>query len=145
MKLESTLPESPGFLIVVPAINLVALLMVFFLPSLFSQSGVAVELPVSRFQLDRQAGQAVVTVTAGDPPVYWLERQQLTWSRLSEQLDMRRQADSSPASTVLLRVDKGVDVETQRAVAEMALQKGFRVLLLGQPENAAEPAAAGAR
>ena len=138
MKLESTLPESPGFLIVLPAINLVALMLVFFLPSLLSQSGVAVELPVSRFQLERQAGEAVGTITADNPPVYWLERQQVSLSQLSEQLDTRRQADSSPSSTVLLRVDKGVSVETQRNLAELALQKGFRVLLLGQPENAAE-------
>ena len=138
MKLESTLPESPGFLIVIPAINLVALMLVFFLPSLLSQSGVAVELPVSRFQLERQAGEAVVTITEDNPPVYWLERQQVSLSQLSEQLDTRRQADSSPSSTVLLRVDKGVSVETQRTLAELALQKGFRVLLLGQPENAAE-------
>ena len=48
MKLESSLPERPGFLFVVPAFNLFALLLVFFLlgPSFVSQSGVAVELPV---------------------------------------------------------------------------------------------------
>lgn len=134
MKLVTTLPESPGFLIVVPAINLMALMLVFFLPSLFSQSGVAVELPVSRFQLERQEDRAVVSITSDNPPVYWLERQQLSFSQLSEQLDARRQGDWAPTSTVLLRVDKGVSVETQRGVAEMALQKGFRVLLLGQPE-----------
>ena len=59
---------------------------------------------------------------------------------LSERLDARRGDESSPASTVLLQVEKGVPVETQQAVAEMALQKGFRVWVLGQPEDAA-PAA----
>lgn len=137
MKLVTTLPESPGFLIVVPAINLMALMLVFFLPSLFSQSGVAVELPVSRFQLERQEDRAVVSITSDNPPVYWLERQQVSFAQLSEQLDARRQGDWAPTSTVLLRVDKGVSVETQRAVAEMALNKGFRVLLLGQPQAVA--------
>ena len=63
MKLESTLPERPGVLFVVPAFNLFALLLVFFLlgPSFVSQSGVAVELPVSRFQMERQADATVVT------------------------------------------------------------------------------------
>src|SRR5687768_3314676 len=98
MKLETTLPDSPGFLIVVPAINLMALLLVFFLPSLFSQSGVAVELPVSRFQLEQQEDRAVVTVTADNPPVYWLERQQVTFGELSEQLEARRQGDWAPTS-----------------------------------------------
>ena len=137
MKLESTLPERPGFLFVVPAFNLFALLLVFFLlgPSFVSQSGVAVELPVSRFQMERQANATVVTVTAGDPPGYWLEREPVSLGQLSERLDARRGDDDAPATTVLLRVDRGVPVETQRNVAEVALQKGLRVFLLGQPEE----------
>jgi biopolymer transport protein ExbD len=137
MKLESTLPERPVFLFVVPAFNLFALLLVFFLlgPSFVSQSGVAVELPVSRFQMERQADATVVTVTAGDPLGYWVEREPVSLGQLSERLDTRRGSDSSPATTVLLRVDKGVPVEVQRNVAEIALQKGLRVYLLGQPES----------
>lgn len=137
MKLESTLPESPGFLFLVPAFNLFALLLVFFLlgPSFVSQSGVAVELPVSRFQMERQADSTVVTITADDPPGYWVEREPVSLGQLSERLDARRGSDSSPATTVLLRVDKGVPVGVQRNVAEIALQKGLRVYLLGQPES----------
>lgn len=144
MKLESTLPERPGFLFVVPAFNIFALLLVFFLlgPSFVSQSGVAVELPVSRFQMERQADATVVTITAGDPPEYWVEREQVSLGQLSERLDARRGSDASPATTVLLRADQGVSVDTQRKVAEIALQKGLRVYLLGQPE-ASVPAAAG--
>jgi biopolymer transport protein ExbD len=139
MKLESTLPERPGFLFVVPAFNLFALLLVFFLlgPSFVSQSGVAVELPVSRFQMERQADATVVTITAGSEPGYWLEREPVSLGQLSERLDARRGSESAPATSVLLRVDKGVPVETQRKVAEIALQKGLRVYLLGQPEEAA--------
>jgi biopolymer transport protein ExbD len=141
MKLESTLPERPGFLFVVPAFNLFALLLVFFLlgPSFVSQSGVAVELPVSRFQMERQADASVVTITAGDPPGYWVEREPVSLGQLSERLDARRGSESSPATSVLLRVDKGVPVEVQRKVAEIALQKGLRVYLLGQPESVYEP------
>ena len=140
MKLESTLPERPGFLFVVPAFNLFALLLVFILlgGQFVSQSGVAVELPVSRFQMERQADATVVTITEGSPPGYWLEREPVSLGQLSDRLDARRGSDSAPATTVLLRVDKGVPVETQRNVAEIALQKGLRVYLLGQPEAAAE-------
>jgi biopolymer transport protein ExbD len=143
MKLESTLPERPGFLFVVPAINLFALLLVFLLlgPSFVSQSGVAVELPVSRFQMERQADATVVTITAGEPPGYWIEREPVSLGQLSERLDARRGSESAPATSVLLRVDKGVQVEVQRAVAEIALQKGLRVFLLGQPEGAGAPPA----
>lgn len=141
MKLESTLPDRPGFLFVVPAFNLFALLLVFFLlgPSFVSQSGVAVELPVSRFQMERQAEAAVVTITRGDspsaPPGFWLEREQVTLEELAERLDARRGDDPVAASTVLLRADKSVSVELQREVAEIALEKGMRVFLLGRPEE----------
>ena len=139
MKLESTLPERPGFLFVVPAFNLFALLLVFFLlgGQFVSQSGVAVELPVSRFQLERQADASVVTITEGPEPGYWLEREPVSLGQLSERLDARRGSESAPATTVLLRVEKGVPVEIQRHVAEIILQKGLRVYLLGQPEEAA--------
>jgi acyl-CoA synthetase (AMP-forming)/AMP-acid ligase II len=112
MKLESTLPETPGFLFVVPAFNLFALLLVFFLlgPSFVSQSGVAVELPVSRFQMERQADATVVTIEDSgapgvselDPPTYWVEREPVSLGQLSERLDARRGSDTSPATTVLL-------------------------------------------
>ena len=145
MKLESTLPERPGFLFVVPAFNLLALLICFILlgPAFVSQYGVAMELPVSRYQMERPTDATVITVRAPSkdaPPSYWLEREDVSLSQLSERLDARRGDESSPASTVLLQVEKGVPVETQQAVAEMALPKGFRVWVLGQPEDAA-PAA----
>ena len=55
MKLEMTLPERPGLLHAVPILNLFALLWLLLLlsPLLLQQSGVAVELPPSRFQLER--------------------------------------------------------------------------------------------
>ena len=72
MKLESTLPERPGFLFVVPAFNLLALLIAFILlnPAFVSQHGVSLELPVSRYQMERQTDASVVSITAGDPPGY---------------------------------------------------------------------------
>lgn len=114
MKLESTLPERPGFLFVVPAFNLLALLIAFLLlrESFAGQHGVSLELPVSRYQMERQTDASVVSITS-NPPGYWLGREELTLSQLSERLDARRGSDSAPASNVLLRVDRGVPVETQ--------------------------------
>lgn len=134
MKLESTLPERPGFLFVVPAFNLLALLIAFLLlgPSFLNQYGVAVDLPISRYQMERPGDAIVISVTAGDPPGYWIEREGVSLGALSERLDARRGSDASPATSVLLRVDRGVSVEVQQTVAEIALQKGFRVWVLGQ-------------
>jgi biopolymer transport protein ExbD len=143
MKLESTLPERPGFLFVLPAFNLLALLIAFIVwrEAFSSQHGVSLELPVSRYQMERPTDASVISVTASDPPGYWLEREELSLGQLSERLDARRGSDSAPASNLLLRVDRGVPAETQQKVAEIALQKGFRVWVLGQPpDSQPEPA-----
>ncbi len=135
MKLTMTLPERPGFLHAVPLFNLFALLLLFFLlgPSFVSQSGVAVELPISRFQMEQPGNATVITVTAGDPPGLWLEREEVTESQLEERLDARRNNDTS--TSVHLQVEREVPVEMQRRIAEIALHKGFRVFLMGQPED----------
>lgn len=139
MKLESTLPERPGFLFVVPAFNLLALLIVFLLlgPQFINQYGKAVELPISRYQMERPGDAMVITVTEGDPPGYWVDREEISsLGALSERLDARRGSEFAPSASVLLRVDRRVPVAEQQAVAEVALQKGFRVWLLGQaPDN----------
>jgi len=137
MKLESTLPESPGLLHAVPILNIFSLLLVFFLlgPSFVSQSGVSVDLPVTRFQIERQERSIVITVKPGDPPLLWLERQPVTLSQLGDKLDERRGSESAPSATVLLQVDRSVPVEAQQKVAEMALLKGYQVILLGTPAN----------
>lgn len=143
MKLESTLPERPGFLFVVPAFNLLALLISFLLlgPHFLNQYGVAVELPVSRYQMERPGDAMVITVTPGDPPGYWIDREAVSLGALSERLDARRGSESAPSTSVLLRVDREVPVQVQQAVAEIALQKGYRVWVLGQgPDDQPAPA-----
>lgn len=133
MKLVSTLPERPGFLHALPLFDLFGLLLVLFLlgPSFVNQSGVEVEMPVSRFRIESHAQAAVVTLTPGDPPVIWMERQRLSELELMGALE--RRAEEMPGVPVLyLRTDGGVAAGEERAVAEMALRLGYRVFLLGQ-------------
>jgi biopolymer transport protein ExbD len=129
----------------IPALNIFSLLLVFFLlgPSFVSQSGVAVDLPISPFQIERQAGAIVVSVKPGDPPLLWLEREPVTFDQLAAKLEERRGSDAAPASRVLLQVDKDVPVKVQAEVAQMALLKGFQVNLLGFPAATDEAPAKG--
>lgn len=139
MKLESTLPERPGFLHAVPVFDLFALLLVFILlgPSFVHQSGVRVEMPLSRYQIERDPNAAVITITQGNPPVLWLEREQVSKEDLVRRLAERRE-DSAGAPSVYVRSDGEIPSSFERQVAETALQQGFRVYLLGRafkPEN----------
>lgn len=134
MKLESTLPEQPGFLHALPLVDLFGLLLVFLLlvPAFVSQSGVSINLPPSRFQLDRFAEPLVISATAGDPPVVFLGHERVEINRLGRRLQGERAAlGSSGERLVLLRLDEAVPVAVERLLAELALQNGFRVMLAG--------------
>jgi len=135
MKLVSNLPERPGFLHAVPLLDMFGLLLVFLLlgPAFVAQSGVSIELPPSRFQLDRFAEPLVISATAGDPPVVFLGHERVELNRLGRRLQGERAAlGSSGERVVLLRLDQGVSVTMERQLAELALQNGFRVMLAGR-------------
>ncbi|MGB1130330.1 MAG: biopolymer transporter ExbD [Haloferula sp.] len=133
MKLETTLPERVGFLHALPICDLFALLLIAVLlgPSFITQAGVQVEMPVSRFQVARDSDASVITITPGEPPVLWLEREQVTEEELLERLQERRVA-SLQVPVVYVRSDHEISAGFERRVAELALHAGFRVYLLGR-------------
>lgn len=133
MKLESTLPDRPGFLHAVPVFDLFALLLLFILlgPSFIHQSGVRVDMPLSRYQIERDPNAAVITITQGVPPVLWLEREQVSREELIRRLAARREGSTGSLS-VYVRSDGKIPADFERQVAETALQQGYRVYLLGR-------------
>jgi biopolymer transport protein ExbD len=144
MKLEMTLPERPGFLHALPILNIFALVQLFFLlgPALVSQSGVAVDLPPSRFQMERYQDSLVVTLGPGEPtPRIHLGRDAVTLAELSERLEKLRADGVSSRALVLLQTDAGTPVGVEREVTELALGKGFRLALVGKstPATAQKP------
>jgi biopolymer transport protein ExbD len=135
MKLEMTLPERPGFLHAIPLLNIFALVQLFFLlgPSLVWQSGVAVDLPPSRFQMERYETPLVVTLGPGEPtPRIHFARDSVTLDELSGRLDKLRESGARAKAIVLLQTDTGTPVGIEREVTEMVLSKGFRLALVGK-------------
>jgi len=134
LKLETKLPERPGLLHAVPVLDVFALLWLLFLlgPSLLRQSGVMVELPPSRFQLERFQETLVITLGPGeDGPRIHLGRDAMTFDELTERFEQLR-ADGAPAKAmVLLQTDAGTPVGIERQVSEMVLGKGFRLAMVG--------------
>lgn len=74
MKLQSNLTVRPDFLYLTPLLNIVLLLLIFFLLSsnLVVRSGIRVELPVSLSSLKPVERAHIITITAGDTPSVWL-------------------------------------------------------------------------
>lgn len=129
-----SLPERPGLLHAVPILNIFALLwlLLWLSPSLLQQSGLSVELPPSRFQLERFQDSLVVTLGPGEPePRIHFGRDLVTVAGLSEQLEALRSAGATSKSIVLLQTDAGTPVGIERQVTELVLGKGFRLALVG--------------
>ncbi len=134
MKLELTLPERPGLLHAVPVLDLFALLWLLFLlaPSLLRQSGVAVELPPSRFQLERYQNSLVITLGPGENgPRIHLGRDAVTLPELADRLETLRAGGATADAIILLQTDAGTPVGIERQVTELVLGKSFRLALVG--------------
>lgn len=134
MKLETNLPERPGLLHAMPVVDMFALLWLLFLlgPSLLRQSGVMVELPPSRFQLERFQETQVVTLGRGeDGPRIHLGRDAMTFEELEMRIEQMRESGASAKTLMLLQTDAGTPVGIERKVSEMVLGKGFRLALVG--------------
>jgi biopolymer transport protein ExbD len=146
MTLEMTLPERPGFLHVLPVVDLFLLLVLFFMvgPSLLLQSGLKIELPPSKFQMERFQDTLVVTLGPGQPPGnIHFGRLPVTFDKLAGLLDRKRADGSGAKAVVLLQSDVETPVRLEREVAEMILGKGFRLALVGQaPTHLQAPAGA---
>lgn len=135
MKLEMTLPERPGLLHAVPLLNIFALLQLFFLlgPALILQSGVTVELPPSKFQMERYQNSIVVSLGPGEPnPRIHLGRDAVTLEQLSGRLTTLRETGAAAKTIVLLQTDRGTPVGTEREVTELVLDQGFRMAVVGK-------------
>jgi biopolymer transport protein ExbD len=139
MKLETTLEERPGFLHAIPLFDLFALVVMLLLlgPLFLSQGGISVEVPSSRFQMQRYEDSVVVTVGSGgeEAPIY-LGRQAVTLGELAAQLAKLKLDERMGRAVVLLKTDTRTTVGMERKVSEIILGAGFRLALVGEPDRA---------
>jgi biopolymer transport protein ExbD len=77
-----------------------------------------------------------VTVGPGSEkaPLY-LGRQAVTLAELAEQLTKLKQDERMARAIVLLKTDVRTSVGMERKVSELVLGAGFRLALVGEPEN----------
>lgn len=138
MKLETTLDERPGFLHALPLFDLFALTTMLLLlgPMFLSQSGISVDVPTSRFQMQRYPKSIVVTVGPGgrDASLY-LGRSSITLDALSGELAKLKDDEQMSQAVVLLKADVGTSVGMERLLGEIILGAGFDMALVGSNEE----------
>lgn len=118
MKLHSTIRIRPDFLYLAPLLNVVLLLMVFFLlnSNLMVRSGYRVDLPVSGSRYKAAERAHLITITAEVPPRILLDSQEVPPGDLAARLaelkkesrDVIINTDSNAPAGLWMRVMEAV-------------------------------------
>ncbi len=128
MKLTRTSHHHFGWLYVAPLLNVVFLLMFFFLLSsnFVLQPGIAVTPPPSRFVLGPQANQQIISITGGGAPALYFRDQRVTLEQLGPLLD----AAKREARPIIIKADRQTSYELVMAVTNATLEHGITAVSL---------------
>ena len=127
MKLQSTLTIRPDFLYLAPLLNIVLLLLIFFLlnSSLVVRSGIRVEVPVSQSSLKPVERAHIITITAGDNPIVWLNDKPVFTGDLAGALGTLK----STSHYVVVNADKDVPHGMVQRVQNAVLAAGCELAM----------------
>lgn len=132
MKLHRTFQINPTLINVVPLINVLFLVIMFFaVGSRFVlQPGLAVALPVSSFTLAPQRSPQIVSiVTTPVTAIYYRDRK-ITLEELRTRLAELREKDRS----LVIKADNRTAYDLIVRVTNIGLEHGFSVVLATSPE-----------
>lgn len=128
MKLARTKEFSFGWLLIVPAIDIVFLLIFFLLLStnFILQPAIAVSLPFSHFTLAPQQNLQIISITGGPAPAIYFRDQKVTLEKLGPLLD----AAKSENRAIIIKADRYTPYDLVIAVANAALDHGITSVAL---------------
>jgi biopolymer transport protein ExbD len=127
VKLTRSFQIHPALFNVIPLVNVIFLVLVFFaLSSRFVlQPGMAVSLPVSAFTLGPQMDAKIVSVTAAPVPTIYFLDQKMTLEELRQQLAAHRGRERS----LIVKADRGTPYDLVMQIMNEGLKLGFSVVL----------------
>lgn len=128
MKLSRTKEYNFGWLVLFPLLDVVFLLVFFFLLSsnFILQPGIAVSMPFSRFTLGPQLNEQIISITGGAAPAIYFRDQKVTLEQLGPLLDRAR----GESSSIVIRADRLTPYETVAQVVNAALEHGISSVAL---------------
>jgi len=133
MKLESTLISRPGMGYIAPLLDVVMLLLIFFLLSsqFVQRSGFAVDLPFSRSTLESLGDADVITIPTGTSDRVLLNDARSTLAELGPQLKVR----AKEVRQIVIRASKQTPHGSVVEIINIARDAGFKdIAVLTSPE-----------
>jgi biopolymer transport protein ExbD len=128
MKLSRTTSINFGWLYLFPLLNVIFLLILFFLLSsnFVLQPGISVSVPFSGFTLAPQPNQQIISITGGPSPAIYLRDQRITLDQLGPALDLTKREGRS----IVIKADRMVSYDLVMAVTNAALERGISSVAL---------------
>jgi biopolymer transport protein ExbD len=128
MKLTRTKEYHFAWLVVFPLIDVVFLLIFFLLLSsnFILQPGISVSLPLSRFTLEPQLNQQIISITGGAVPTIYFRDQKITVEQLGPLLDAAKREGRS----IIIKADRLTPYEIVVSVTNAALEHGITSVAL---------------
>lgn len=133
MKLESTLNTRPGMGYIAPLLDVVMLLLIFFLLSsqFIQRSGFAVDLPFSRSTLEALAEADVITIPTGTVEMVLVNERRVPVGELGSHLEVRAKIGRQ----IVIRADKSTPHGRVVNIVNIANDAGFRDIgIITSPE-----------
>lgn len=135
MKVRRTVQLMRGPLDMTPLIDVVLLLLIFFIlsSSFVLQPGIKVTPPRGLARSGITNTRFILNITAQQPPLMFLNDQLIDPARLDT--EFRRMARSQPDAVVVVRADGAVSHATVTEVMSRALNAGVAVIIATRPED----------
>src|SRR5262245_7017426 len=133
MKLSRTTSINFGWLYVFPLLNVIFLLIFFFLlgSGFVLQPGIAVNVPFSRFTLGPQPNQEIISITGGPNPTVYLRDQKVPLDQLGSALDVTKREGRS----IVIKADRTVSYDLVMTVTNAALERGIAPVALATTQQ----------
>jgi len=133
VKLSRSLRFNPALACVLPLVNVLFLVLLFFVLSsrFVLQPGLAVHLPSSRFTLGPQRDAQIVSIVSTPIPSLYYRDQKLSLEELVQQLGHVEKRERS----LILRADRNTPYSFVVEVMNRALQNGYTIVLATAPER----------
>ena len=136
MKLELTLPSSPGFLHALPGLDLIALVLMFPLlgSSFVRQTGMEVTVHESPWRYQQMDHPVVITLGIGADAPMWINKKQILMADLETEIKRLQQKEGGDViTTAVVRSDVGVPSGIEKEVIIRIQKLGLNCGLVGRP------------
>ncbi|MES2570701.1 MAG: biopolymer transporter ExbD [Verrucomicrobiota bacterium] len=132
MKLTRKFKFSPALISVIPLVNVLFLVVIFFAMSsrFVLQPGLAVTLPSSSFTLGPQHNAQLVSILSTPIPAIYHRNQKVTLAELGERL----RDPEIKVRSLIIRADRTTPYDFIMQVMNQGLQHGFSIVLATNPK-----------